>query len=80
MTATYNKDHIPFNKNFGLISPNETVHSGCTKPGKQDSEERYWRQQFCQMARDISVPLNVDHLQRLCQIFLSHQTEMVRSI
>ena len=50
------------------------------KAGKQDSEERYWKQQFCQMESDISVPLKVDHLQRLSQILLSDQTEMVRSI
>ena len=54
---------------------------------KQDTKERYWGQQFCQMERDISVrptemtrPVTVDHLQSWSRIFRSDQTEMVRSI
>ena len=56
-----------------------TVHSGCTDPIQatacycscmQVTKEQYWRNQFCQMERDISVwqtkmtrPVKVDHLQ-----------------
>ena len=49
---------------FEISMPNGTVHSGCTDPAqatacycscKQDTKERYWEQQFCQMERDISV-------------------------
>ena len=54
---------------------------------KQDTKERYWEQQFCQMERDISVrptemtrPVTVDHLQSWSRIFRSDQTEIVRSI
>ena len=54
---------------------------------KQDTKERYWWQQFCQIKRDISVrptettrPVKVDHLQSWSWIFRSDQTEMVRSI
>ena len=51
---------------------------------KQDTKERYWGQQFCQMERDISVrptemtrPVTVDHLQSWSRIFRSDQTEMM---
>ena len=77
--------------------PNGMVHSGCTDPTqastacycscKQDTKERYWGQQFCQMERDISVqptkmtiPVKVDHLQSWWRIFWSAQTEMDHSI
>ena len=43
---------------------------------KQDTKERYWGQQFCQMERDISVrptelscPVKVGHPQYWSQIF-----------
>ena len=43
---------------------------------KQDTKERYWEQQFCQMERDISVrptemtrPVTVDRLQSWSRIF-----------
>ena len=45
---------------------------------KQDTKERYWGQQFCQMERDISVGLT--DLLSWSIIFRSDQTEMVRSI
>ena len=57
---------FPFNKNSGLKFqkfhvPNGKVHSGCTDPSqatarlvivlcKQDTDEWYWGQQFCQIA------------------------------
>ena len=48
---------------------------------KQDTRERYWGQQFCQMERDISVrriemtrPIKVDHLLSWSRIFGSDQT------
>ena len=54
---------------------------------KQDTKERYWGQQFCQMERNISVrptemtrPVKEDHLQSWSRMFRSDQTEMVRSI
>ena len=47
---------------------------------KRDRKERYWGQQFWQMARDRQRPVTVDHLQSWSQIFRSDQTEMVRSI
>ena len=54
---------------------------------KQDTKERYWGQQLCQMERNISVrptemtrPVKEDHLQSWSRIFRSDQTEMVRSI
>ena len=54
---------------------------------KQDTKERYWEEQFCQMERDISVrptemtrPVKVDLLQSWSRIFRSNQTEMARSI
>ena len=54
---------------------------------KQDTKERYWGQQFCQMERNISVrptemtrPVKEDHLQSWSRIFRSDQTEMVCSI
>ena len=54
---------------------------------KQDTNERYWGQQFWQMERDISVrptemtrPVTVGHLQSWSRIFRSDQTEMLRSI
>ena len=56
-----------WNGTFGLLWPNPNPHGfGYCKswPCKQDENERYWGQQFCQMERDISVmsrPLKVDH-------------------
>ena len=54
---------------------------------KQDTKERYWEEQFCQMERDISVrptemtrPVKVDLLQSWFRIFRSNQTEMARSL
>ena len=48
---------------------------------KQDTKERYWGHQFCQIERDISVrpteiarPVKVNHLQSCYQIFRSDQT------
>ena len=48
---------------------------------KQDTRERYWGQQFCQMERDISVrriemtrPIKVDYLLSWSRIFGSDQT------
>ena len=54
---------------------------------KQNTKERYWGQQFCQMERDISVRrtdmtrlVKEDHLQSWFRIFRSDQTEIVLSI
>ena len=54
---------------------------------KQDTKERYWEEQFCQMERDISVrptemtrPVKVDLLQSWSRIYRSNQTEMARSL
>ena len=56
-------------------------------PCKQDTKERYWGQQFCQIERDISVRptemtrlAKVDHLQSWSRILLSEQTEMIPSV
>ena len=98
-----NSGRLPFNKNsrlkfhkFYLL--NGTIHSSWIKPNpsqgtfgycsrKQDAKECYWRQQLCQMKRDISVrptkitgPVKVDHLQRWSQICWSDQSKMVCSI
>ena len=61
------------------------VETTCSR--KQDTNERYWGQQFWQMGRDISVPptemtrpVTVGHLQSWSPIFRSDQTEMLRSI
>ena len=50
---------------------------------KQDTKERYWGQQFCEIERDISVrptevtwPVKVDHLEGWSQIFRSDRIEM----
>ena len=94
------RGRFPFNKNSGLKFRkfsvfNGTVHSGSTTRHralgycscKQDTKERYWGQQFCQMERNISVqptemtrPVKEDHLESWSRIFRSDQTEMVRSI
>ena len=81
------RGRLPFNKNSGLKFlkfhvPNERyIPVAQTRPKpprvfgycscKQDTKERYWGQQFCQMERDISVQptemsgqVKVDHFQR----------------
>ena len=81
-----------WNGTFRLHRPDtDTSHCASSASGycscKQDTKERYWEQQFCQMERDISVrptemtrPVTVDHLQSWSRIFRSDQTEIVRSI
>ena len=66
-----------------LILESKGLYCSC----KQDTKERQWRQQFCQMERDILVhqtkitgPVKEDHLQSWSRIFRSDQTEMVHSI
>ena len=76
--ATYNKDPIPFNKNLHSSSGTIRLHQARLTGFRRVVLE--WRQQFCQMERNILVPLKVDHLQRLCLIRLSDQAEMFGSI
>ena len=66
-----------------LVLESKGLYCSC----KQDTKERQWRQQFCQMERDILVhqteitrPVKEDHLQSWSRIFRSDQTEMVHSI
>ena len=54
---------------------------------KQDTKERYWGRQFCQMEREISVQptemtrlVKEDRLQSWFRIFRSDQTEIALSI
>ena len=73
----YVKDtgRFPFSKNFG----NSACPKTRPKPPRvwlQNTKERYWGQQFCQMERDISVrpteitgPVKEDHLQNWSRIF-----------
>ena len=98
-----NSGRLPFNKNsrfyisqillahwnntFQLNKPNPSQGTFGYCSRKQDAKEYYWRQQLCQMKRDISVrptkitgPVKVDHLQRWSQICWSDQTKMVCSI
>ena len=65
--------------------PSHRVFAYCSLC-KQDTKERYWGQQFCQMEglsvgpTEMSGLVKVNHLQRLSQIFRSDRTEMARSI
>ena len=75
------------NGTFRLHRPDQGHRAfGCCSC-KQDTKERYWGQQFCQMERDITVrstemtrPVKEDHLQSWSRKFRSDQTEMVRPI
>ena len=76
-----------WNDTFRLHRPDPSHRTFGYCSCKQDTKERYWGQQFCQMERDISVrltemtrPVKVDHLQSWSRIFRSDQTEMVCSI
>ena len=75
------------NDTFRLHRPDPSHRTFGYCSCKQDTKERDWGQQFCQMERDISVrptemtrPVKVDHLQSWSRIFGLHQTKMVRSI
>ena len=79
--------HAQWNGSFQLNRPNPSrcVCAYCSC--KQDTKERFWGQQFCQMERDISVrrtemtrPVKEHHLQSWSRTFRSDLTEMVRSI
>ena len=76
-----------WNDTFRLNGPNPSHRAFGYCSYKQDTKERYWGQQFCQMERDISVrptemtrPVKVDHLQSWSHILRSEQTEMILSI
>ena len=51
----FRKFHVPSGKVFRLHRPDlsHRVFGYCSC--KQDTKERYWGQQFCQMEREISV-------------------------
>ena len=74
---------VQWNGTFRLHRP-DPIHRAFDSSCKQDTKQRYWGQQFCQMERDISVrpteitgPVKVDHLQSWSRIFRSDQIEMV---
>ena len=76
-----------WNGTFWLHRPDTSHCASGYCSWKQDTKERYWEQQFCQIERDISVPptemtrpVTVDHLQSWSQIFRTDQTEIVCSI
>ena len=78
---------VQWNGTFRLHRPDPSHRALGYCSCKQDTEERYWGQQFCQMERNISDrptemtrPVKEDHLQSWSRIFRSDQTEMVRSI
>ena len=85
--AVWNFSRSQWNGTFRLHRPDPSHRAFGYCSCKQDSKERYWGQQFCQIEREISVqptvmtrPVKVDHLQRWCQTFRSDRTEMVCSI
>ena len=62
--------YVQWNGTFRLHRPDPIHRAFGYCSCKQDTKERYWGQQFCQMERDISVrpteitgPVKVDHLQ-----------------
>ena len=64
-----------WNGTFRLHRPDPSHRAFGYCSCKQDTKERYWEQQFCQMERDISVrptemtrPVKVDHLQSWSRI------------
>ena len=72
---------------FRLHRPDLSHHAFSYCSCKQDTKERYWEQQFCQMERGISVgatemmrQVKVDHLQSCSRIFRSDQTKLVHTI
>ena len=76
-----------WNDTFRLHRPDPSHRTFGYCSCKQDTKERDWGLQFCQMERDISVrptemtrPVKVDHLQSWSRIFGLDQTKMVRSI
>ena len=78
---------VKWNGSFRLHRPDPSHRALGYCSCKQDTKERYWGQQFCQMERNISVqptemtrPVKEDHLQSWSRKFRSDQTEMVRSI
>ena len=46
---------VQWNGTFRLLKPDASYRAFGYCSCKQDTKERYWRQQFCQMERDISV-------------------------
>ena len=65
-----------WNGTFRLLRPDPSHLAFGYCSCKQDTKERYWEQQFCQMERDISVwptemtrLVKVDHLQSCSRIF-----------
>ena len=79
--------HFNFNNSTFRCTDPTQASTACYCSCKQDTKERYWGQQFCQMERDILVqptkmtrPVKVDHLQSWSGIFRSDQTEKDHSI
>ena len=77
--------YIPVKFRSHIPDPSHRAFGYCSC--KQDTKERYWGQQFCQMERDISVrpteitwPVKVDHLEGWSQIFRSDRIEIFCSI
>ena len=73
-----------WNGTFRLRRPDPSHIAFGYSSCKQDTKERYWGQQFCQMEREILVqptemtrPVKEDHLQSWFRIFRSDQTEIV---
>ena len=76
-----------WNGAFRLQRPDPILRAFGYCSCKQNTKERYWGQQFCQMESDISVRptemtglVKEDYLQTWSRIFWSDQTEMVCSI
>ena len=72
-----------WNFSFRLHRPDPTCRVFGYFSCKQETKDRYWGQQFCQMERDISVRstemtrlVKVDHPQSLFRILRSDQTEV----
>ena len=72
-----------WNYSFRLHRPDTSCRAFGYCSCKQETKDRYWRQQFCQMEREISVRstemtrlVKVDHPQSWCRILRSDQTEV----
>ena len=75
---------VQWNGTFRLHRPDPSHRALGYCSCKQDTKERYWGQQFCQMERNISVqptemtrPVKEDHLQSWSRIFRSDQVRSV---
>ena len=75
---------VQWNGTFWLHRPDPSHRALGYCSCKQDTKERYWGQQFCQMERNISVQptemtrrVKEDHLQSWSRIFRSDQVRSV---